>query len=60
MPSAATAGRNTDSAKSAGTTSSRGRSTAISSANACRPVSPEYSADRNSPVDRSMRATPTA
>ncbi len=43
----------------AGATISRGRRTASSSARACRPAGPTYSAAVNSPVDRSSNATPT-
>ena len=41
-----------------GATTSRGRSTLISSARACTPAAPEYSAHENSPVERSNSATP--
>ena len=39
-------------------TISRGRSTITSSASACRPAAPAYSAQENSPVVRSRSATP--
>ncbi len=42
-----------------GATISRGRKTITSSANACRPALPTYSAQENSPVVRSSSATPT-
>jgi hypothetical protein len=42
----------------AGTRISRGRSTVSSSASACMPSAPTYSAVLNSPVDTSRSATP--